>query len=138
MIKLERYTLNQVPDYCLYSKNYSSTIGQPKFGIIYINLNTKFGHWFAKQYKSLARRSEPLKAKSMQTLCCGYMMSSLMYIQLKKQRKVQGLRDGKGYKKFLQWMCEETQDNALIWFSSYRYLEQLYDGTLWSNSKNIR
>ena len=25
----------------------------------------------------------------------------------------------------------------LIWFTSYCYLEEFYDGTLWSNLKNI-
>lgn len=139
MIKLEPYTLNHVPDYCLYSKTYSFVDGQPKFDIAYIEVNTKFGHWFEKYYKSLTRRAEWSKTKPVQALCCGHITSNLMYIQLKQQRKVQGLKDGKGYKKLLQWMHKETlYGKILIWFASYRYLEQLYDGTLWSNSKNIR
>ena len=133
MIKLESYTLNHVPDYCLYSKTYSSVAGQPKFGIAYLNANTKFGHWFEKYHKTLSKRADliQLKTEPMQALCCGHVTSKLMYVQLKKQRKVQGLKVGKGYKKFLQWMREETRfGNILIWFTSYRYLEQLYDGTL--------
>lgn len=137
MIKLEHYTLNQVPDYCLYSRISSFMFGEPIFGIIYINSNTKFGHWFENYYKNLAKYSEPLKIKSMKTRCCGHMPSNLIHVQLKKQRKVQGLKDGKGYKEFFQWMREKTRDYSSIWFSNYRYLEQFYDGTLWSNSKNM-
>lgn len=134
MIKLEPYTLNHVPDYCLYSKTCSSDAGQPKFGIAYLNANTKFGHWFEK-YHNWVQLSTTVP---MQALCCGHIMSNFMYLQLKLQRKVQGLKDGKGYRKFLQWMHKETRyGNILIRFTSYRYLEQLYDGTLWSNSKNI-
>ena len=51
MIKLEFYTLSHVPDYCLYSKTYSSVDGQPKFDIAYLNTNTKFGYWFEKYYR---------------------------------------------------------------------------------------
>lgn len=135
MIKLESYTLNHVPDYCLYSKTYSSVAGQPKFGIAYLNANTKFGHWFEKYHKTLSERADLIQLKPtepMQALCCGHVTSNLMYVQLKEQRKVQGLKDGKGYKKFLQWMHKkETRfGNIFIWFTSYRYLEQLYDGTL--------
>ena len=134
MIKLESYTLNHVPDYCLYSKTYSSVAGQPKFGIAYLDANTKFGHWFEKYHKTLSKRTDLIQLKPiepMKALCCGHVMSNLMYVQLKKQRKVQGLKVGKGYKKFLQWMHEETRfGNILIWFTSYRYLEQLHDGTL--------
>lgn len=142
MIKLESYTLSHVPDYCLYSKTYSSVDGQPKFDIAYLNTNIKFGYWFEKYYKTLSKRADWIQLKitvPMQALCCGHVMSNLMYVQLKQQRKVQGLKDGKSHRKFLQWIHKETRfGNILIWFTSYRYLEQLYDGTLWSNSKNIR
>ena len=141
MIKLELYTLNHVPDYCLYSRRYSSVGGQSKFGIAYLNTNTKFSYWFEKYHKTLIKRPDWLQLRttvSMRALCCGHVMSNIMYVQLKQQRKVQGLKDGKGYRKFLQWMHEETLCGIiLVWFTSYRYLEQLYDGTLWSNSKNI-
>ena len=133
MIKLEPYALNHVPDYCLYSKKYSSIGGQSKFDIAYLDANTKFGHWFEKYYKTLSKRADWLQLKTtapMQALCCRHVMSNLMYVQLKQQGKVQGLKDGKGYRKFLQWMHEETLYGNLIWFTSYRYLEQLYDGTL--------
>lgn len=43
MIKLEPYTLNHVPNYCLYSITYSTVAGQPKFDIAYLDTNTKFG-----------------------------------------------------------------------------------------------
>lgn len=142
MIKLEPYTLNHVPDYCLYSKTYSSLGGQLKFGIIYLNANTKFNHWFEKHLKTLSKRTDWIQLRTnvpMQALCCSYVRSNLMYVQLKQQRRVQGLKDGEGYRKFLQWVRKETfYGNILIWFTSYRYLEQLYKGTLWSNSKNIR
>ena len=142
MIKLEPYTLNHVPNYCLYSKTYSNVAGQPKFDIAYLNANTKFGYWFEKYHKTLSKRADWIQLGTtapMQVLCCRHVMSNLMYVQLKQQRKVQGLKDGKGFRKFLQWMHEETRfGKILICFTSYYYLEQLYDGTLWSNLKNIR
>lgn len=139
MIKLEPYTLNHVPNYCLYSKTYSTVSGQPKFDIAYLDTNTKFGYWFEKYYKNTLRHTEWFKTKPMHADCCRYVESNCLHLQLKQQRKIQGLKDGKGYKKFLQWMHKEKRfGDTLIWFTSYHYLEQMYEGTLWSNSKNIR
>ena len=139
MINLNEYSLDTVPDYCLYSKNFSSVWGQPKFGVIYINPNTKFGHWFEMCHKNLSKRAEWFKSKPVNALCCEHITSKQLYVYLKQVSKIQSLKDGKGYKEFLQWIHKELNGiNGLIWFTSYRYLEQLYDGTLWSNSKNIR
>lgn len=138
MINLDNYSLDTVPDYCLYSKNFTSAWGHPKVGVIYIAPNTKFGHWFEMYHRNLSKRVEWLRTKPMQALCCGHISSRQLHEHFKQQRKIQGLKDGKGYKEFLRWMRKELDDGYnLIWFISYRYLEQFYDDTLWSSSKNF-
>lgn len=138
MINLEEYSLDTIPDYCLYSKSFASVLSHPKVGIIYIAPNTKFGYWFELYHKNLSKRAEWLRYKPMQALCCRYVSSRQLNAHFKQQRKIQGLKDGKGYKDFLKWMRKELEYGYnTIWFISYRYLEQFYDDTLWSSSKNI-
>lgn len=138
MIKLDSYNLDSVPDYCLYTKTYSLIGRNPKFGIIYLGSNTKFGYWFKNYYKFLHKYHKWIETESIQTLCCIGITAYAFYVQLKQQRKVQGLKEGKDFKKFIQWINKEALvGNKLIWFISYQYLEQLYDGTLWLNLKNI-
>ena len=137
MIDLDEYSLDNVPDYCLYSKDFSAVCGQPKFGIIYTGPNTKFGYLFKMYHKILSKRVEWFKSKSVRALSCG-IHSRELYTHLKQITRIQGLKDGKGYREFHQWMQKELGNiNRVIWFTSYRYLEEFYDGTLWSNLKNI-
>ena len=130
MINLEEYSLDTVPDYCLYSKNFTSAWGHIKVNIIYIAPNTKFGHWFEMYHRNLSKRADLFKSKPMQALCCRHISLKLLNAHFKQQRKIQGLKDGKGYKDFLRWMRKELNDGYNIWFISYRYLEQFYGDTL--------
>nr|QTZ82739.1 MAG: hypothetical protein [Enquatrovirus sp.] len=131
MIKLNPYNLDSVPDYCLYARTCSPVCKEPKFGIIYLNSNTKFGYWFKKYYIPLAKYAKRIETKSMLTLCCRNVTAYAFYVQLKQLRKVQGLKEGKDFKKFIQWINKEALvGNKLIWFTTYKYLEQLYEGTL--------
>lgn len=137
MIDLDKYSLDNVPDYCLYSKDFSAVCGQPKFGLIYTDPNTKFGYLFKIYHKILSKRVNDSNLSQYKPFLVG-IHSRQLYTHLKQIKRIQGLKDGKGYREFHQWMQKELGDiHHLIWFTSYRYLEEFYDGTLWSNSKNI-
>lgn len=130
MIKLDPYNLDNIPDYCLYTKIHSRN---SKVGIIYLGSNTKFGYWFKEYYIPLSKYFNRLdmETRSMHVLCSRVVTAYDFCEKIKQLRKVQGLKEGKDFKKFIQWVNKETLvGNKLIWFITYEYLEQLYRGTL--------